>query len=110
MRALLALAAAPAKAGNIVNGSFEAPTVPAGGFLNYFGGSTAITGWTVEGTGVSIVAFFNGDSVNNNNASLDNVTLNSAAVPEPAGITLMAIGWPQWGSCSHPEEQERALR
>lgn len=196
--ALLALGAAPARAGNIVNGSFEAPMVPVGGFLNYFGGSTAITGWTVEGTGVSIVsgtfsqngilfqaengnqwldltgdgfnshsdgvaqnvttvvgqaytlsfyvgsatdnnlffastvglringgaitsytnptapsnmlnwerftadftatttttnvAFYNGDSVNNNNASLDNVTLNSASVPEPAGITLMAIG------------------
>jgi hypothetical protein len=84
--ALLVLAAAPARAGGIVNGSFEAPTEPVGGFLNYFGGSTAITGWSVKGTGVSIV------SVNNNNASLDNVTLNSAAVPEPAGITLMAIG------------------
>jgi Protein of unknown function (DUF642) len=196
--ALLVLAAAPARAGGIVNGSFEAPTVPVGGYLNYLGGSTAITGWTVEGTGVSVVsgsfsqdgilfhaedgkqwldltgdgfnspsdgvaqnvttvvghayslsfyvgsatddylffastvnlsidggaitsytnpiapsnmlnwelftvdfaatttmtnvAFYNGDSVNNNNASLDNVTLNSASVPEPAAITLMAIG------------------
>jgi hypothetical protein len=53
--ALLALAAAPARAGSLVNGSFEAPTVPVGGFANYGGGSTAITGWTVEGPGVSIV-------------------------------------------------------
>ena len=54
--ALLSLTAAPTRAGLIANGSFESPTVPAGGFSNFAGGSTGITGWTVVGDGVSIVS------------------------------------------------------
>jgi hypothetical protein len=38
----------------IVNGSFENPAVPVGGFVNYGGGSTAITGWTVVGVDTAI--------------------------------------------------------
>ena len=42
----------------ITNGSFEAPLVPSGGYLNYPSGSTSITGWTVVGAagGVSIIS------------------------------------------------------
>lgn len=54
--AVLILAVGPAKAGLIVNGSFEVPTVPAGGFINYLAGSTAITGWTVVGVDSSVVS------------------------------------------------------
>ena len=54
--ALLSLTAAQTRAGLIANGSFESPTVPAGGFSNFAGGSTGITGWTVVGDGVSIVS------------------------------------------------------
>ncbi len=54
--ALLTLSATPTRAGLLVNGSFENPTVPAGGFSNFSGGSTAITGWNVVGDGVSIVS------------------------------------------------------
>jgi hypothetical protein len=48
----------PMYADSIVNGSFETPTVPAGGFTDFASGSSAITGWTVVGatTGVSIVS------------------------------------------------------
>lgn len=51
MASSLALGAAPVLANLIVNGSFETPVVPAGGFVTYPAGSTAITGWTVVGTG-----------------------------------------------------------
>jgi hypothetical protein len=40
----------------IVNGSFEDPTVPAGGFSNFPEGSTDITGWTVVGVEVAVVS------------------------------------------------------
>jgi len=53
--AVLTLGAAPAEANLIVNGSFEDPTVPVGGFINFGGGSTAITGWTVVGVDSSVV-------------------------------------------------------
>jgi hypothetical protein len=46
----------PLRADLIMNGSFETPTVPVGGFLNFFSGSTSITGWTVVGPEVSIVS------------------------------------------------------
>ncbi len=46
----------PLRADLIANGSFETPVVPAGGFLNFFSGSTLITGWTVVGLEVSIVS------------------------------------------------------
>jgi hypothetical protein len=48
----------PLQANSIVNGSFEAPVVPVGGFTNFPSGSTGITGWTVVGAagGVSIVS------------------------------------------------------
>jgi hypothetical protein len=46
------------RADSIVNGSFEAPVVSAGGFTNFPNGSTGINGWTVIGApgGVSIVS------------------------------------------------------
>lgn len=53
---VLTLAVAPAEAFPIVNGSFEVPTVPPGGFINYPAGSTAITGWTVVGVDSSVVS------------------------------------------------------
>ena len=46
--------AAPARANLIVNGSFESPAVPVGGYTNYPGGSTGITGWTVVGVDSSV--------------------------------------------------------
>jgi hypothetical protein len=48
----------PLRADSIVNGSFEAPIVSAGGFTNFSNGSTGINGWTVIGApgGVSIVS------------------------------------------------------
>jgi hypothetical protein len=51
MACSLALGTAPVLANLIVNGSFETPVVPAGGFVTYPAGSTAITGWTVVGAG-----------------------------------------------------------
>lgn len=47
------------QAGLIVNGSFEEPTVPNGGFTNFNVGSSLLTGWNVfgpSGTNVSIVS------------------------------------------------------
>lgn len=40
----------------IINGSFETPLVPVGGFTNFGAGSTAITGWTVVGVDTAIVS------------------------------------------------------
>src|ERR1700681_291827 len=40
----------------ISNGSFETPLVPVGGFTNFAGGSTGITGWTVVGPQASVVS------------------------------------------------------
>jgi hypothetical protein len=51
----LTLPAARAAANLIVNGSFESPTAPAGGFSNFAGGSTAISGWTVVGVDSAVV-------------------------------------------------------
>jgi hypothetical protein len=51
----VALAATPALANLIVNGSFETPVVPNGFYTNFPGGSTAITGWTVVGVDSSVV-------------------------------------------------------
>ncbi|MGH9377982.1 MAG: DUF642 domain-containing protein [Terriglobia bacterium] len=53
---ILSLLALPAHANLITNGSFETPTVAAGGFTNFLSGSTGITGWTVTGPEVSIVS------------------------------------------------------
>ncbi len=39
----------------IDNGSFEVPPVPAGQYINFAAGSTAITGWTVVGVDSSVV-------------------------------------------------------
>lgn len=53
------LCAPPVWANLILNGSFEAPTVPAvpvGGFTNFVGGSTAIPGWTVVGVDSALVS------------------------------------------------------
>ncbi len=52
---IFAMATTTARADLIVNGSFESPIVPVGGFTNFVGGSTAITGWTVVGIESSIV-------------------------------------------------------
>jgi len=58
----LLLITARADAG-LINGSFEAPDTPlspAGGYINYPGGSNLITGWTVVGVDTSILnEFFN---------------------------------------------------
>jgi hypothetical protein len=51
-----ALAAKPALANLIVNGSFETPTVPNGSYINYPGTSTAITGWTVVGVDSAVTS------------------------------------------------------
>jgi hypothetical protein len=51
----VALAATPALADLIVNGSFETPVVPNGFYTNFPGGSIAITGWTVVGVDSSVV-------------------------------------------------------
>jgi len=53
--ASLLISAMPAR-GQIVNGSFETPTVPNGGFTGFLNGSTAITGWTVVGADVAIIS------------------------------------------------------
>ena len=45
----IAVSAATVNAGLITNGSFEKPTLAPGTYLNFLGGSTAITGWTVVG-------------------------------------------------------------
>lgn len=55
MLIVVALCATPARAAIIVNGSFENPTVPNGGFTTFVGGSTAITGWTVVGVDSTVV-------------------------------------------------------
>lgn len=47
--AAVGLAAAPASAVSIVNGSFELGTDPGASFTTEFAGSTDITGWTVGG-------------------------------------------------------------
>lgn len=53
---VISLAVAPAKADLIVNGSFEAPLVPVGGFTNFGAGSTAITGWRVVGVDSAVTS------------------------------------------------------
>jgi len=53
---LFMFAAVDAHANLLTNGSFEIPVVPAGGFANFFTGSTAISGWTVTGPSASIVS------------------------------------------------------
>ena len=53
---ILVFAASAARANSIVNGSFETPLVPVGGFTNFLTGSTGITGWTVVGPEVSVVS------------------------------------------------------
>src|SRR6185369_16191668 len=52
----LTLVVAPARSDLIVNGSFENPTVPSGGYINYARGSTGITGWTVVGVDSSVIS------------------------------------------------------
>ena len=44
----------PAKA--LINGSFEDPVVPSSTYALFGTGSTAITGWTVVGTGVAVLS------------------------------------------------------
>jgi choice-of-anchor C domain-containing protein len=56
--AVLALAAPLAPAANlVVNGDFEQPAAPPGGFLSY-GAGQDVGGWTVEGAGVDVVHGF----------------------------------------------------
>ena len=54
--AVLLGSAAHADTNLLTNGSFETPVVPVGGFTNFLGGSTGITGWTVVGPEASIVS------------------------------------------------------
>lgn len=51
---------ASADAAPILNGSFETPTVPAGGFTLFASGSNAITDWTVVGPSFSSVGIISG--------------------------------------------------
>jgi len=53
---LTLLTASPSEADLLVNGSFETPIIPAGGFIDYVGGSTALTGWSVSGVDVNTVS------------------------------------------------------
>jgi hypothetical protein len=53
---LISFMASPAFANLITNGSFETPVVPNGGFTNFPGGSTAITGWTVVGVDSAVTS------------------------------------------------------
>jgi hypothetical protein len=54
---LVSVAVPPSQGANlIVNGSFESPVVPVGGFTNFVNGSTLINGWTVVGPQASIVS------------------------------------------------------
>ncbi len=53
--AALAASAGSGRADLIVNGSFEEPIVPVGGFTDFLAGSTAITGWTVVGVDAAVV-------------------------------------------------------
>ncbi|HEX7915162.1 IPTL-CTERM sorting domain-containing protein [Rudaea sp.] len=62
--AILSLLSAPAVAQNlIVNGDFETPATPAGGYIDYPSGSTALTGWTVIGAANGISTVSSGVSV-----------------------------------------------
>jgi choice-of-anchor C domain-containing protein len=54
-RASATAASASSAANLIVNGSFESPAI-GGGVVEYDSGSTAITGWTVGGNSVDLVA------------------------------------------------------
>lgn len=53
---LISFSSLSLQANLIINGSFETPVVPVGGFTNFFSGSTAITGWMVVGPEASIVS------------------------------------------------------
>jgi hypothetical protein len=55
---LVVLTATPARAGSLVNGSFEFPSLPTGSFTNFPGGETGITGWTVVGIDSTVVNTF----------------------------------------------------
>lgn len=48
---VLALSGTAHAANLLTNGSFETPTIPAGGYVFYAAGSTTITGWTAVGAG-----------------------------------------------------------
>jgi hypothetical protein len=47
---VIAILVAPVWSAVVVNGSFESPPVPVGGYTNFAAGSSAITGWDVVGT------------------------------------------------------------
>ena len=53
--AVLTIPAASIAANLIINGSFETPVVPVGGFSDFLGGSSSITGWKVVGVDSSVV-------------------------------------------------------
>lgn len=73
----VAIAATPAWANLITNGSFETPVVPAGGTITYAAGSMSITGWTVVGSGP------------------DSVSLVSTSFMQ-SGVTFQAQDGQQW--------------
>ena len=54
--AVLAAASSQAHSNLILNGSFEDPVVPVGGYTNFLAGSHAITGWTVVGVDSAVVS------------------------------------------------------
>jgi hypothetical protein len=53
---LMCFGSLPLWADIVTNGSFESPVVTTGGFQNFTGGSTGITGWTVVGSEASVVS------------------------------------------------------
>jgi hypothetical protein len=55
LAAIAFAASSPATADLLVNGSFESPLVPVGGFTNFLAGSTSISGWTVVGIDSALV-------------------------------------------------------
>src|SRR5690606_12309030 len=56
LAAALLLGSTPSQASLVANGSFEAPISPAGSYINYPAGSTAITGWRVVGVDSAVVS------------------------------------------------------
>ncbi|MGE0386957.1 MAG: DUF642 domain-containing protein [Gammaproteobacteria bacterium] len=53
--ALISLHAAPARANEVINGSFESPLVPNNGLTLFAANSTLIQGWTVFGHDVAVL-------------------------------------------------------
>ena len=53
--AAMTVSVGAARADLIINGSFEEPLVPVGGYTNFLAGATGITGWTIVGIDSTVV-------------------------------------------------------